>query len=107
MALLEISTAAMSAYSGSLVIVCAIASAVILVFSFFHEKLKTFNEKLKTFNTKHKFFTCSNSIVKPISWNGGMDGIVGDGVPFYGLFEDKSQDAQTDSADTHTKETER
>ena len=34
MALLEISTAAMSAYSGSLVIVCAIASAVILVFSF-------------------------------------------------------------------------
>ena len=28
-------------------------------------------------------------------------------VPFYGSFEDKSQDAQTDSADTHTKETER
>lgn len=26
---------------------------------------------------------------------------------FYGLFEDKSQDVQTDSADTHTKETER
>ncbi|CCX55807.1 unknown [Bacteroides sp. CAG:1060] len=100
MTLLEISTAAMSAYSGSLVIVCAIASAVILVFSFFHEKLKIFN-------TKHKFFTCSNTIVKPISWNGGKDGIDRDGVPFYGSFEDKSQDAQTDSADTHTKETER
>lgn len=100
MALLEISTAAMSAYSGSLVIVCAIASAVILVFSFFHEKLNTFN-------TKHKFFTCSNTIVKPISWNGGKDGIDRYGVPFYGLFEDKTQDAQTDSADTHTKETER
>ena len=41
MTLLEISTAAMSAYSGSLVIVCAIASAVILTFSFFHEKLGT------------------------------------------------------------------
>ena len=60
MTLLEISTAAMSAYSGSLVIVCAIASAVILVFSFFHEKLKIFN-------TKHKFFTCSNTIVTALT----------------------------------------
>ena len=40
MTLLEISTAAMSAYSGSLVIVCAIASAVILTFSFFGSPAK-------------------------------------------------------------------
>ena len=37
---LEISTAAMSANSGSLIIVCAVASAVILVISFFRERLK-------------------------------------------------------------------
>lgn len=37
---LEISTAAMSANSGSLIIVCAVASAVILIVSFLHERLK-------------------------------------------------------------------
>ena len=35
----------MSANSGSLIIVCAVASAVILIVSFLHERLKAFNAK--------------------------------------------------------------
>lgn len=77
---LEISTAAMSANSGSLIIVCAVASAVILLVSFFRERLKAFNEK-------HRIITYSDSQVRPVYWNGGKDGVDVDGIPFYGSFE--------------------
>ena len=82
---LEISTAAMSANSGSLIIVCAVASAVILVISFFRERLKAFN-------AKHKVITYSDTIVRPVSWNGGKDGIDIDGIPYYGSYEDEDHD---------------
>ena len=82
---LEISTAAMSANSGSLIIVCAVASAVILVISFFRERLKAFN-------AKHKVITYSDTIVRPVSWNGGRDGIDIDGIPYYGSYEDEDHD---------------
>ena len=88
---LEISTAAMSANSGSLIIVCAVASAVILIVSFLHERLKAFN-------AKHSIITYSDTLVRPVSWNGGRDGVDADGVPFYGSFEDEDSDAKVDNA---------
>lgn len=75
----------MSANSGSLIIVCAVASAVILVISFFRERLKAFN-------AKHKVITYSDTIVRPVSWNGGKDGIDIDGIPYYGSYEDEDHD---------------
>ena len=88
---LEISTAAMSANSGSLIIVCAVASAVILIVSFLHERLKAFN-------AKHSIITYSDTLVRPVSWNGGRDGVDADGVPFYGSFEEEDSDAASISA---------
>ena len=82
---LEISTAAMSANSGSLIIVCAVASAVILVISFFRERLKAFN-------ARHKVITYSGTIVRPVSWNGGKDGI-----PYYGSYENEDEDTPVDN----------
>lgn len=79
---LEISTAAMSANSGSLIIVCAVASAVILLVSFFRERLKAFN-------SKHNIVTYSDALVRPVTWNGGRDGVDVDGIPFYGSYEDE------------------
>ena len=79
---LEISTAAMSANSGSLIIVCAVASAVILLVSFFRERLKAFN-------SKHHIVTYSDALVRPVTWNGGKDGVDVDGIPFYGSYEDE------------------
>ena len=70
---LEISTAAMSANSGSLIIICAVASAVILIVSFLHERLKAFN-------AKHSIITYSDTLVRPVSWNGGRDGVDAEGV---------------------------
>lgn len=87
---LEISTAAMSANSGSLIIVCAVASAVILIVSFLHERLKAFN-------AKHSIITYSDTLVSPVSWNGGRDGVDADGVPFYGSFEEEDSDAKADN----------
>ena len=80
----------MSANSGSLIIVCAVASAVILVISFFRERLKAFN-------ARHKVITYSDTIVRPVSWNGGRDGVDADGVPFYGSFEEEDSDAKADN----------
>ena len=82
---LEISTAAMSANSGSLIIVCAVASAVILIVSFLHERLKAFN-------AKHSIITYSDNLVRPVSWNGGKDGIDIDGIPYYGSYENEDED---------------
>ena len=90
---LEISTAAMSANSGSLIIVCAVASAVILIVSFLHDRLKTLN-------TRHGVITYSDNLVRPVSWNGGMDGVDADGIPFYGSFEDEDSDAKADNVVT-------
>ena len=87
---LEISTAAMSANSGSLIIVCAVASAVILVISFFRERLKAFN-------ARHKVITYSDTIVRPVSWNGGRDGIDIDGIPYYGSYENEDEDTPVDN----------
>lgn len=87
---LEISTAAMSANSGSLIIVCAVASAVILVISFFRERLKAFN-------ARHKVITYSDTIVRPVSWNGGKDGIDIDGIPYYGSYENEDEDTPVDN----------
>ena len=75
----------MSANSGSLIIVCAVASAVILVISFFRERLKAFN-------ARHKVITYSDTIVRPVSWNGGKDGIDIDGIPYYGSYENEDED---------------
>jgi len=87
---LEISTAAMSANSGSLIIVCAVASAVILVISFFRERLKAFN-------ARHEVITYSDTIVRPVSWNGGKDGIDIDGIPYYGSYENEDEDTPVDN----------
>ncbi len=76
----------MSANSGLLIIVCAAASAVIVVASFLHEKISAFNRK-------HRIITCSDSIVRPVVWNGGLDGVDEDGVPFYGSMEDEDSEA--------------
>ena len=84
---LEISTAAMSANSGSLIIVCAVACAVILIVSFLYERLKTLN-------ARHSIITYSDNLVRPVSWNGGLDGVDADGIPFYGSFEDEDSDAE-------------
>ena len=72
----------MSANSGSLIIVCAVASAVILLVSFFRERLKAFN-------SKHNIVTYSDALVRPVTWNGGRDGVDVDGIPFYGSYEDE------------------
>ncbi len=87
---LEISTAAMSANSGSLIIICAVASAVILTVSFLRERIKAFN-------ARHSIITWSDSLVRPVSWNGGLDGVDADGIPFYGSFEDEDSDAKADN----------
>lgn len=76
----------MSANSGSLIIVCAVASAVILLVSFFRERLKAFN-------SKHHIVTYSDALVRPVSWNGGKDGIDIDGIPYYGTCDDDEQDS--------------
>lgn len=80
----------MSANSGSLIIVCAVASAVILVISFFRERLKAFN-------ARHKVITYSDTIVRPVSWNGGKDGIDIDGIPYYGSYENEDEDTPVDN----------
>ncbi|HBN02199.1 MAG TPA: hypothetical protein DD383_06295 [Rikenellaceae bacterium] len=87
---LEISTAAMSANSGSLIIVCAVVSAIILVVSFLHERLRAFN-------AKHSIITYSDTLVRPVSWNDGKDGVDADGIPFYGSFEEEDSDAKADN----------
>lgn len=80
----------MSANSGSLIIVCAVASAVILIISFFRERLKAFN-------ARHKVITYSDTIVRPVSWNGGKDGIDIDGIPYYGSYENEDEDTPVDN----------
>lgn len=80
---LEICTAAMSANSGSLIIVCAILSAVILLASFLHERLRPLN-------IKHRIITYSDNLINPMSWNGGRNGVDADGIPFYGESEDEN-----------------
>lgn len=80
----------MSANSGSLIIVCAVASAVILIFSFLRERLRAFN-------AKHSIITYSDTLVRPVSWNDGKDGVDADGIPFYGSFEEEDSDAKTDN----------
>ena len=87
---LEISTAAMSANSGSLIIVCAVASAVILIVSFLHERLKALN-------ARHSIITYSDTLVRPVSWNVGKEGVDADGIPFYGSFEDENSDTKADN----------
>ncbi len=80
----------MSANSGSLIIVCAVASAIILVVSFLHERLRAFN-------AKHSIITYSDTLVRPVSWNDGKDGVDADGIPFYGSFEEEDSDAKADN----------
>lgn len=80
----------MSANSGSLIIVCAVVSAVILIVSFLHERLKAFN-------AKHSIITYSDTLVRPVSWNEGRDGVDADGVPFYGSFEEEDSDVKADN----------
>ncbi len=80
----------MSANSGTLILVCAVASAVVLVFSFLHERLKAFN-------AKHSIITYSDNLVRPVSWNGGRDGVDADGIPYYGSLEDEDSDTKVDN----------
>lgn len=80
----------MSANSGSLIIVCAVASAVILLVSFFRERLKAFN-------SKHHIVTYSDALVRPVSWNGGKDGVDVDGIPYYGSYDDDDQISAADN----------
>lgn len=51
-----------------------------------------FRERLKAFNAKHKVITYSDTIVRPVSWDGGKDGIDIDGIPYYGSYEDEDED---------------
>ncbi len=83
MALLEISTAAMSTNSELLIIICSVASAIIVIASFLHEKISAFNRR-------HGLVSYSEARVKSAAWNGGMDGVDECGVPFYGVVDDEN-----------------
>ena len=56
-----------------------------------------FRERLKAFNARHKVITYSDTIVRPVSWNGGKDGIDIDGIPYYGSYENEDEDTPVDN----------
>ena len=48
-------------------------------------------------NVRHSIITYSDNLVRPVSWNGGRDGVDADGIPFYGSFEDEDPDTKVDN----------
>lgn len=66
----------MSANSATMIIVCAVAGAVVVLASFCRDQLVSFNRK-------HHLITYSDSLVEPASWNDGQEGVDESGVPYF------------------------
>ncbi len=89
----------MNANSASLVILCAVACAALVIGTFLRERLSASD-------SGHSIISFSRSLVKPSSWDNGSEGVGEDGVPYYeAIKDDVSEDvAATPAAAGRKKE---